>query len=143
MKSQSQSYARQAISYSSVATTTFIPAVKHIRIVDTEGTRKARQRDGVCLYGLLHKDGCRGGLDGHHIEARGEGGDDVINNIISLCRWHHGMAEDRRITKVELFAILALYHGYKYEGIEPWTEHFVKKPEEPKLWMDWKIRARS
>ena len=104
--------------------------------MDTEATAKARSRDGVCLYGLLHKDGCQGPLDGHHINAVGEGGDDVITNIISLCRWHHGLAEDRRITKEELFAILALYHGYTYEGIEPWTERFIEtKPAAPKLWI--------
>jgi hypothetical protein len=72
------------------------------------------------------EDGCRGCLDGHHIKARGEGGDDVVENIISLCRWHHNLAEDRRISKEELFAILALYHGYQYEGIQPWTERFLK-----------------
>ncbi|HLO27897.1 MAG TPA: HNH endonuclease [Anaerolineales bacterium] len=100
---------------------TFIPTPKHTRYVDSQATALARRRDGVCLYGLLHKDGCKGCLDGHHIEARGEGGDDVIENIISLCRWHHGMAEDRRISKEELKAILALYHRYHYEGIKPWT----------------------
>jgi predicted restriction endonuclease len=84
----------------------------------------------------LHKDGCSGGLDGHHITEVGEGGDDVIENIISLCRWHHGLAQEYRITKEELYAILALYHGYKYEGIQPWTTRFIKKNlEAPKLWI--------
>jgi hypothetical protein len=36
------------------------------------------------------------------------------------------MAEDRRITKEELYAILALYHGYKYPGIQPWTKRFLE-----------------
>ena len=100
-------------------------APKHKRTIDYTATALARRRDGVCLYGLLHKDGCKGGLDGHHITGRGEGGDDVITNIISLCRWHHTLAELLRITKEELYSILSLYHGYKYEGIEPWTKRFL------------------
>ena len=100
---------------------TFTPAPKHKRIVQHDITAQARQRDGVCLYGLLHKDGCIGGLDGHHIEGRGEGGDDVLENIVSLCRYHHGEAEAHRITKRELKAILTLYHGYQYPGIKAWT----------------------
>ena len=89
-------------------------------------TAQVRARDGVCLYGLLHKDGCQGGLDGHHIQGVGEGGDDVITNIITLCRWHHTLAELFQITKEELFSILALYHGYQYEGIQPWTTRFLQ-----------------
>ena len=78
------------------------------------------------MYGLLHKDGCKGGLDGHHIKGVGEGGDDVVENIISLCRWHHTKAELALITKEELFAILTLYHGYVYEGIVAWTKRFLQ-----------------
>ena len=103
-----------------------------MRVQDSTATTQARARDGVCLYGLLHKDGCKGPLDGHHITAVGEGGDDVITNIISLCRWHHGMAEDRRITKDELYSILARYHGYRYEGILPWTKRFLEVGHERK-----------
>ena len=92
----------------------------------------------------MHKDGCKGGLDGHHINEVGEGGDDVIENIISLCRWHHGLAQEHRISKEELFAILALYHGYQYEGIQPWTERFIKKNSEtPKLWIHYRTQAAT
>jgi hypothetical protein len=51
----------------------------------------------------------------------GTGGDDVIENVISLCRKHHTMAEERRITKRELQAIMTLYHGYVYPGVTAWT----------------------
>jgi len=137
MKSPSQDCAKQAISCELNVSTSFTQAIRVTRIVDTTATAQARARDGVCLYGLLHKDGCIDLLDGHHIEARGEGGDDVLENIISLCRKHHNMAEDRRITKEELYAILALYHGYTYPGIQPWTERFIKKNSEaPRLWIN-------
>jgi hypothetical protein len=67
----------------------------------------------------------------------GAGGDDVIENIITLCRFkHHRMAQEYLIEREELLAILALYHGYKYDGIQPWTERFIKKNSEaPKLWI--------
>src|SRR5512147_1260894 len=100
---------------------TFIQAPKRVRQVDSTVTQQARERDGVCLYGLLHKDGCWNVLDGHHMDPVGTGGDDVIENVISLCRKHHTMAEDRRITKRELQAIMTLYHGYKYPGVVAWT----------------------
>ncbi len=55
------------------------------------------------------------------MNARGIGGDDVIENIISLCRKHHGMAERLQISRRELQAIMTLYHGYKYPGVSAWT----------------------
>lgn len=100
--------------------------------MDPEFSRIIKQRDGVCLYGLLHKDGCRGPLDPHHIDPRGLGGPDEKENGIGLCRKHHDMAEDRRITQEELYAILALYHGYVYEGIQKWTTRFLNS--EAKTW---------
>ncbi len=45
----------------------------------------------------------------------------MIENIISLCRKHHGMAERLQITRRELQAIMTLYHGYKYPGVSAWT----------------------
>jgi predicted restriction endonuclease len=98
-----------------------------MRVKDTTAKYLARKRDGVCLYGLLHKDGtCSTGLDAHHIQGVGEGGHDVLTNLISLCRWHHNQVELANITKEECYAILSLYHGYKYEGIEPWTKRFLE-----------------
>src|SRR5512142_2283169 len=100
---------------------TYIPVIKpkpkHKRVIDRSVTQRARERDGCCLYGLLHKDGCEGGLDGHHMEQRGVGGDDVIENIISLCRKHHRMAEEYLISREELQAIMTLYHHYQYPGV--------------------------
>lgn len=97
------------------------PAPKRKRIVDRKVTEKARARDGVCLYGIFHRGaqhgGCKGGLDGHHIIPVGIGGPDVIENIISLCRWHHTVAEALMITAGELRPILSRYYGYKYDDL--------------------------
>lgn len=92
-------------------------APKHTRLVDRTITDKARARDGVCLYGIWHKDGCRGGLDGHHIIPVGTGGPDVIENVISLCRWHHTLAEAVKITAEEFRRLLSRYYGYKYDEL--------------------------
>jgi hypothetical protein len=92
-------------------------APKPKRTVDTQVTRKARERDGACLYGLWHKDGCQGGLDGHHIIPVGVGGPDVIENVITLCRWHHVLAEAHRILADECRRLLTRYHGYQYDDL--------------------------
>ena len=80
---------------------------------------EARERDGVCLYGLWHKGQvngpCSGGADGHHILPVGVGGPDLIQNVIRLCRWHHTVAEARLIEPDELRAILTHYYGYRYD----------------------------
>lgn len=73
-----------------------------------------RGRDGVCLYGLLKQDGCYGPLDPHHIINVGAGGNDVEENLITLCRKHHDMAQAKRIPAEELRAILTRFHGYRY-----------------------------
>ncbi len=74
----------------------------------------ARWRDGVCLAGLLLKDGCVPGFDVHHIDTRGSGGDDVPRNLICLCRKHHSAAHAGRITKGALRAVLQRFFGYDY-----------------------------
>lgn len=91
---------------------------KKSRFKNVNATAEARRRDGVCVYGLLVRDGCSFGLDGHHIKTRGSGGDDVPENIITLCRKHHDLAPgiDPKIFQ----SILSHFYGYKYEGVEPW-----------------------
>lgn len=92
-------------------------APKQQRVVDNQVTSKARARDGACLYGLWHKDGCKGLLDGHHIIPIGTGGPDVPENVISLCRWHHTLAEALKIDPDELRRLMALYHHYEYDEL--------------------------
>ena len=103
---------------------TFYPKSK--RVVDKKITSRAKTRDGTCLYGLVNQGrtygACQGGLDGHHMNPVGTGGADVLENVITLCRWHHTLAEDRRIEQRELQAIMTLYHGYEYPGVSKWTK---------------------
>ena len=69
------------------------------------------ERDRVCLYGLSSKD-CSGGLDPHHIIPVSQGGDDVVENIITLCRKHHDQAQGYIIKPEELRRLLGEFYGY-------------------------------
>ena len=93
------------------------PMPKPKRVVDKRVTEKARARDGACLYGLWHKDGCVGGLDGHHIIPVGVGGPDLLENVITLCRRHHTLAEARKIDPREFRRLLSHYHRYTYDDL--------------------------
>jgi 5-methylcytosine-specific restriction endonuclease McrA len=92
----------------------FVPSPKPHTFRDPKITKKAIARDGVCLYGLIYQDGCLGPLDGHHIKFRGAGGADAPENVISLCRRHHDLAQARRITSKVLRDLLTRFHGYEY-----------------------------
>lgn len=87
------------------------------RIVDKKLLEWVVQvRDGACLYGLFGngQTPCYGGLDPHHIVKRSANGDDVKENIITLCRGHHDMAENHTITVKELQQIMEYANGYTY-----------------------------
>ncbi len=84
------------------------------RIVSPETIQRVRRRDGICLAGLILRDGCSGGIDPHHIKTRGSGGDDTLENLICLCRRHHNMAHHGLITRGKLREILELYWHYSY-----------------------------
>ncbi len=86
-----------------------------MRIVNPAEIEYVRnKRDGFCMWGIIKQDGCSGGLDVHHIDTRGSGGDDVRENLITLCRKHHDQAGAHRITPDELKAILTKLFGYRY-----------------------------
>ena len=86
---------------------------KQSRIADKDFNAQIRHRDKVCLVGLFRKDGsCSEGLDCHHIETRGSGGDDTKENGITLCRHHHNEAGAYIIPPSELHKILSYYYGY-------------------------------
>jgi predicted restriction endonuclease len=72
------------------------------------------RRDGVCLWGLETQEPCSGGLDPHHIRSKGAGGQDVPENLITLCREHHDAAHRGEITPGQLTAILSRRFGYEY-----------------------------
>ena len=78
-------------------------------------------RDGCCMISLGRPGkfgACQGVLDVHHIVNRGTGGDDVKENMITLCRKHHSMAQEHRIERDELRAILTQYFRYNFERAE-------------------------
>lgn len=49
---------------------------------------------------------CSAGLDPHHIKNKGAGGDDIPENLITLCRQHHNLAQEKRIPPHVLLDIL-------------------------------------
>jgi len=74
------------------------------------------ERDRTCLWGMFctdPNDGCQFGLDPHHVVKRSQGGDDVAENVITLCRKHHDLAEQNRIAPVALAQILNFLYGYE------------------------------
>lgn len=72
------------------------------------------ERDRVCMYGFFRSDPCQFGLDPHHITPRSQGGGDIPSNLITLCRKHHDMAEENKISSDELTTILAEVYGEHY-----------------------------
>ena len=79
-----------------------------------------QQRDGMCLVKLSRKmllkyGDCYGPLDVHHLRTRGSGGDDVPENMITLCRKHHTMAGDWIIPREELEELLHDWFGYDFQ----------------------------
>jgi hypothetical protein len=56
------------------------------RIVPERIRRALRERDGVCQY-----PGCQESeyVDAHHIQHWAEGGETKLDNLVTLCRFHH------------------------------------------------------
>jgi len=45
-----------------------------------------------------------GPSDAHHIKSQGSGGNDVVSNLVSLCREHHSMLHKIGLNKfIEIF----------------------------------------
>ena len=72
------------------------------------------KRDGVCMWGLSTGETCTAGLDPHHIKSKGSGGDDAVENLITLCRGHHNDAHSGKIRRGKLRSVLEWYHSYVY-----------------------------
>ncbi len=102
------------------------PSYKPRREVDAHFARKIRQRDGVCIAGMLLErttgklaDGlpswaCAVELDAHHITSRGAGGGDNLENGILLCRRHHQQAHMNTIPREKLREWLDFLHREKH-----------------------------
>lgn len=76
------------------------------RIVNPDFYKAVHERDGVCLWGMCHHDGCQGPLEAHHIVPRGRGGDDLPENGILLCQKHHQQYHRHEISEEELREVL-------------------------------------
>jgi len=65
------------------------------------------QRDRCCMYGFFYGDPCKTrALHVHHIQKRSQLGPDHPDNLITLCAWHHDLAERHEITPEQLRHIL-------------------------------------
>ncbi len=89
-------------------------APKPSRVVDPKFSEKVLKRDGVCVAGLFLRDLCTGPLDPHHIDSKGSGGDDTVENGVTLCRKHHNLAQEYKIKKHTLRKWLQRLYGYEY-----------------------------
>jgi hypothetical protein len=91
-------------------------AAKKKRVVDRKLVQEVcEKRDGVCLVGLIVRDGCEGELSVHHIKTRGSGGNDELSNLITVCLKHHDLCQKRKIDVDTQHAILTHFYGYDYE----------------------------
>lgn len=75
----------------------------------------AAARDkGLCIAGLILKDGCVGMLGVAHIHSWGGHGQssDVLENLITLCNRHHRMHEEGVLSDIFLQGVLYTYYGY-------------------------------
>lgn len=89
------------------------PKHKGKRVVDKKFYDDVRERDGFCLWGLYHKGKrggpCQGRLHVHHIQYRGRGGDDSVDNGVVLCARHHTYVHDNNVDPQELFDLVKRY----------------------------------
>jgi hypothetical protein len=97
----------------------FRPAPKAKRIVSLQTMKwVVYKRDGMCMVGLVRPEEfgecVPGALHGHHIETRGSGGDDVKENLITLCPRHHDLAHRNGIKREVLCEILSERFGYHF-----------------------------
>jgi hypothetical protein len=59
------------------------------------------------------RDGCVPGFDVHHIYSRGSGGGDTQDNLICLCRKHHQMAHNGKISRELMEEALKRLYGFQ------------------------------
>ena len=81
------------------------------------------------------------GLDPHHIRSRSLGGDESLENGITLCRFHHDRAENgffntvvgRRITAqfymIGILIKLEHQHDFRWKEVLAWLENHNEHKE--------------
>jgi hypothetical protein len=86
---------------------------KRPRVVNNTAIEAVKARDVYCL--LCGREPMHAP---HHIVTRGRLGPDAPENLVRLCRTHHGQAHDGGVTERELQGLLSRKYGYRY----PWQE---------------------
>lgn len=62
-------------------------------------------------------------LETHHIIPRSQGGDDELDNLISLCFYHHQMITDNKISDYFILSRLENSPGFRWQkGLEYWAK---------------------
>ena len=67
-------------------------------------------RDMGCRGAGVIRIACQGRIDPHHIKRRSQGGEDTIDNLISLCRAHHDWVHQH---PDESYQLGFLKHGWE------------------------------
>jgi hypothetical protein len=63
---------------------------RHVRLASTAQRRAVAARDGGCVF-----PGCGAPIawtDNHHVHHHRLGGATAVENLVAVCRWHHGIA---------------------------------------------------
>lgn len=104
--------------------------MKQREIIDPRVMRwVVHERDRACLYGLFSGDPCRSfALHGHHWVKRSQGGNDDPRDIITLCSYHHDLAEKNLIEPHIFKDILASLYGYEYGGSDVQETQSTRNP---------------
>jgi 5-methylcytosine-specific restriction endonuclease McrA len=67
-------------------------------------------RDPHCqLFCVNHQPCYKPSVDAHHVQTRGRGGKDTLDNLIGLCRKHHDWVHDNGVAAEKLGL---LKHGW-------------------------------
>ena len=61
-------------------------AGRRSRIVPASIRRALMERDGVCQYPGCHESRY---VDAHHVKHWADGGETSLDNLVTLCRFHH------------------------------------------------------
>ncbi len=81
------------------------------RVIPPAIRRALKRRDGGCRF-----PGCDRTkfVDGHHIEHWADGGETRLSNLVSVCRYHHGLLHEGGYTVVKRGAE---FHFFRADGL--------------------------
>lgn len=97
--------------------------------------KEIREESGhACEYvDLSSEERCNHSAEGepHHIRTRGAGGEDIRENLIHLCGYHHRLLHDGNLDRNELIQIVAKREGVSPEEIAERLKLPFNEPEQP------------